>query len=99
MILATIKDTANHVRKRICSDATKKVAEMFKFPRKERKQGKEEETRERKDEGRKEKERTRERKCKSMAWYSKSPRIRTYFFERQAEIGSNFKGTKTNFRV
>ena len=31
--------------------------------------------------------------------YSKSPRIRTYFFENQAEIGSYFKGTKTNFNV
>ena len=31
--------------------------------------------------------------------YSKSPRMRTYFFERQAEIGSYFKGTKTNSRV
>ena len=31
--------------------------------------------------------------------YSKSPRIRTYFFESQAEIGSCFKGTKTNFKV
>ena len=31
--------------------------------------------------------------------YSKSPRIRTYFFESQAEIGSYFKGTKTNYKV
>ena len=31
--------------------------------------------------------------------YSKSPRIRTYFFESQTEIGSYFKGTKTNFKV
>ena len=30
---------------------------------------------------------------------SKSPRIRTYFFESQAEIGSIFKGTKTKFKV
>ena len=30
--------------------------------------------------------------------YSKSPRIRTYFFESQAEIGSYFKGTKANFQ-
>ena len=31
--------------------------------------------------------------------YSKSPRIRTYFLESQTEIGSYFKGIKTNFRV
>ena len=30
---------------------------------------------------------------------SKSPRIRTYFFESQAEIGSYFNGTNTNFKV
>ena len=30
---------------------------------------------------------------------SKSPRIRTYFFESQAEIGSYFKDTKINFKV
>ena len=30
--------------------------------------------------------------------YSKSPRIRTYLSESQAEIGSYFKGTKTNFQ-
>ena len=34
-----------------------------------------------------------------MYGYSKSPRIGTYFFESQAEIGSYFKGTKTNFKV
>ena len=31
--------------------------------------------------------------------YSKSPHIRTYFLESQAEIGSYFKGTKTSFKV
>ena len=31
--------------------------------------------------------------------YSKSPHIRTYLFESQAEIGSYFRGTKTNFKV
>ena len=31
--------------------------------------------------------------------YSKSPRIRTYFFEIQAEIGSYFIDTKTNLKV
>ena len=31
--------------------------------------------------------------------YSKSPHIRTYFFEIQAEIGSYFKDTMTNIRV
>ena len=31
--------------------------------------------------------------------YSKSPRIRNYFFESQAEIGSYFKDTKINFKV
>ena len=31
--------------------------------------------------------------------YSKSPRIRTYFFESQDEIGSYFKGTKINLKV
>ena len=31
--------------------------------------------------------------------YSKSPRIRTYFFESQAEISSYFKDTNTNFKV
>ena len=31
--------------------------------------------------------------------YSKSPHIRTYFFESQAEIGSYFKDTMTNIRV
>ena len=31
--------------------------------------------------------------------YSKSPHIRTYFFEGQAEIGSYFKDTMTNIRV
>ena len=31
--------------------------------------------------------------------YSKSPRIRTYFFESQAEIGSYFKDTKIKFKV
>ena len=31
--------------------------------------------------------------------YSKSPHIRTYFFDSQTEIGSYFKGTKTKFKV
>ena len=31
--------------------------------------------------------------------YSKSPCIRTYFFESQAETGSYFKDTKINFKV
>ena len=31
--------------------------------------------------------------------YSKSPHIRTYFFESQAEIGSYFKDAMTNIRV
>ena len=31
--------------------------------------------------------------------YSKSLRIRTDFFESQAEIGSYFKGTNTKFKV
>ena len=31
--------------------------------------------------------------------YSKSPRIRIYFFESQAEVASYFKGTKTKFKV
>ena len=30
--------------------------------------------------------------------YSKSPHIRTYFFESQAEVGSYFKDTMTNIR-
>ena len=32
-------------------------------------------------------------------YYSKSPHIRTYFFESQAETGSHFKDTMTNIRV
>ena len=36
--------------------------------------------------------------CKSTI-YSKSLRIRAYFFESQEEIGSYFKRTKTNFKV
>ena len=40
-----------------------------------------------------------ERLLRSRLLYSKSPRIRTYFFESQAEIGSYFKGNKTNFKV
>ena len=36
---------------------------------------------------------------KESSKYSKSPRIRTYFYESQAEIGSYFKDTKTNFKV
>ena len=31
--------------------------------------------------------------------YSKSPHIRTYFFETGAKIGSYFKGTNTNFKI
>ena len=31
--------------------------------------------------------------------HSKSPRVRTCFFESQAEIGSYFKGTKTSFKI
>ena len=31
--------------------------------------------------------------------YSKSPHIRTYFFEREDEICSYFKGTNTSFKV
>ena len=31
--------------------------------------------------------------------YSKSPHIKTYFFESQAEISSYFKGIKTNFKL
>ena len=31
--------------------------------------------------------------------YSKSPRIRTCFFESYTEIGSYFKDTNTNFKV
>ena len=31
--------------------------------------------------------------------YSKSPHTRTYCIESQAEIGSYFKGTKTDFKV
>ena len=34
-----------------------------------------------------------------VSHYSKSPHIRTYFFESQAEIGSYFKDTMTNIRV
>ena len=35
----------------------------------------------------------------TLALYSKSPHIRTYFFESQAEIGSHFKDTMTSIRV
>ena len=31
--------------------------------------------------------------------YSESRHIRTYFFERETEIGSYFKGTNTNLKV
>ena len=38
-------------------------------------------------------------RMKNNIKYSKSPRIRTYFFESQAEIGSYFKVTKIHFKV
>ena len=36
---------------------------------------------------------------KGTVLYSKSPQLRTYFYESQDEIGSYFKGITTNFMV